>query len=126
LTVTGTNGSLTRTAGASLVVTVAPTPGFRLSVSPSSQTVAQGASASYTVTITRTGGFTGQVSLSLGGLPSGARITFSPNPAAGASSTLTLSTSADTPRGSYALTLMGTDGSLTRTAGATLVVQRLH
>jgi hypothetical protein len=126
LTITGTSGSLTRTAGASLIVTVAPTPDFRLSVSPSSQTVAQGASASYTVTITRSGGFSGSVSLSLGGLPSGARITFSPNPAAGASSTLTLSTSAGTPRGSYALTLMGTNGSLTRTAGATLVVQRHH
>lgn len=122
LTVTGVSGSLTRTASGTLVVTPPAQPDFSLSVSPTSRTVAAGTSTTYTVTITRTGGFAGAVTLSLTGLPAGAAASFSPNPASGTASTLTVTTSASTPAGTFGLTISGVSGSLTRTAPATLVV----
>jgi hypothetical protein len=121
LTITGTSGSLSRTALVSLVVNAAPTPDFTLSASPASQTVTQGASTTYNVTVNPTGGFTGSVAFSLSGLPSGAAGSF--NPTTGNSSALTVTTSSTTPTGSFALTITGTSGSLSRTAVVTLVVQ---
>jgi subtilisin family serine protease len=124
VTITGTSGALIHTTTVTLVVTTPTTPNFTLSASPSSQTVTRGASTTYTVTVTRTGGFTGSVSLSLSGLPSGATGAFSPNPATGASSTLTVRTATTTPAGTYAVTITGTNGTPTRTAAVTLVVLR--
>ena len=121
LTITGTDGSLSHTISATLVVN-APSPSdFSLSVSPSSRTVSQGNATSYSVTITPSNGFTGSVSLSLAGLPVGANGTFSPNPATTAA-TLNVSTASTTPEGSYVLTITGTSGSLTHTTTVTLVV----
>jgi hypothetical protein len=97
-------------------------PDFSLSTTPTSQTVTQGASTSYTVNITRSGGFTGSVTFSASGLPSGAGATFNPNPAAGNSSALSVTTSSTTPTGSYVLTIAGVSGSLSHTTTATLVV----
>lgn len=124
LTITGTGGTptLSRTASATLVVDAPPTPDFSLSASPSSQSVTQGASASYTVTINRTGGFTGSVDLSVSGLPANTTASFSPNPAGGTSSALSITTGASTPTGSYPLTVTGTSGTLSRTTSVTLVV----
>jgi len=122
LTVTGVSGSLTRTAGGTLVVTPPTQPDFTLSASPTSRTVTAGTSTTYTVTITRTGGFAGAVTLSLTGLPAAAAASFSPNPASGTSSTLTVTTSTSTPAGTFALTISGVSGTLTRTAPATMVV----
>ncbi len=104
---------------------VPPTPDFSLSTAPSSVTVTAGSPASYTENITATGGFTGSVSLSISGLPAGASGTFNPNPATGASSALTVTTSSTTPAGSYVFTVTGTSTSpaLTHTSTATLVVQ---
>ncbi len=121
LTVTGTSGTLSHTAAATLVVTATPVPDYSLSVSPASQSVVQGASTTYTVTITPTNGFTGSVSLSVSGLPSGAAGSFSPNPAT-TTSTLSVTTATTTPTGSFALTITGTSGTLSHTASATLVV----
>src|SRR2546425_1165552 len=99
-------------------------PDFSLSTTPSSATVTAGSPASYTENITATGGFTGSVSLSISGLPAGASGAFNPNPATGASSALTVTTSSTTPAGSYVLTVTGTSTSpLTHTSTATLVVQ---
>ncbi len=122
LTITGVNGSLTHAASATLVVTPLAAPDFSLSATPSSQTVVQGASTSYTVNITRTGGFAGAVTFSASGLPAGATASFSPNGTTGNSSTMTVSTLTSTPTGSYALTITGVSGSLTRTTPVTLVV----
>jgi subtilisin family serine protease len=98
-------------------------PDFSLSVTPSSQSVVQGSTTgAYTVNITRTGGFTGAVTFSTTGLPSGATPTFNPNPASGASSSLTIATAPSTAPGTYPFTISGTSGSLTRTTSATLVV----
>jgi hypothetical protein len=99
-------------------------PDYSLSATPASQTVTQGASTSYTVTVTPSGGFTGSVSLSASGLPSGADASFSPNPVeAPGSSTMSVTTSASTPTGSYPLTITGTSDTLIRTTSVTLVVQ---
>jgi hypothetical protein len=103
-----------------------PNPGndFSLAVTPASQTVpAGGGTATYTVRATTVSGTPGDVTLAASGLPAGATAAFSPNPVpAGGSSTLTVTTTADTPSGSSAFTVTGTAGTLTRTAGATLVV----
>ncbi len=105
-TVTGTSTSpaLTHTSTATLVVQSPPPPDFSLSTAPSSATFTAGSPASYTENITATGGFTGSVSLSISGLPAGASGTFNPNPATGASSALTITTSSTTPVGSYVFT----------------------
>jgi N-acetylmuramoyl-L-alanine amidase len=112
-----------RSRVAALIENSPPPPDFSLSVSPAGRTVARGTSTTYTVTIARSGGFAASVSLSVTGLPGGATGTFSPNPASG-SSTLSVRTSSSTPRGTYALTVRGTDGDLTRTAPISLQVKK--
>jgi uncharacterized protein (DUF58 family) len=119
LTITGISGSLTHTAAVTLVVSASPD--FTLGASPSSQTVIQGGPTSYGVTVTPTNGFTGQVTLSVSGLPTGANGSFSPNPTTG-SSTLSVTTGASTPVGSYTVTVTGVSGALTHTATVTLIV----
>ncbi len=121
LTITGTSGAQTHSTTVSLVVTAPPTPDFSLSGSPTSQTVVQGSGTSYMVTVTPSGGFSGSVSLSVSGLPAGASGALSPNPST-STSTLSVTTSATTPTGSTALTVIGTSGALTRSTTVTLVV----
>jgi hypothetical protein len=99
-------------------------PNFSMTVSPSSQTIARGASATYTVNIARRGGFADAVNLSVSGVPPNSTATFSPNPATGNGSTLTITTGKNTTRGSYSLTITGSGGGLTRAAKATLAIAR--
>ncbi|HEX4519090.1 MAG TPA: hypothetical protein VH063_05865 [Gaiellaceae bacterium] len=102
-----------------------PTPGFTLSAAPSSQTIAQGAATGYSLTMAPTNGFTDAVALSVAGLPTGATGTFSPTSVGSATtlaSTLTVSSTASVAPGTYPLTISGTNGTLTHTAAATLVV----
>lgn len=99
------------------------TPDFSVAASPASQTVAPGAGTSYTVSVTPSGGFNGTVNFSVSGLPAGATASF--NPASvntSGSSTMSVSTSASTPAGTYPLTITGTSGSISHTASVTLVV----
>jgi hypothetical protein len=118
LTITGTSGTLSHNTTVTLVVT----SDFTLASTPPTRAVPAGGSSSYNLTITPVGGFSGQVNFSVSGLPAGATGTFSPNPAAG-SSTLSITTDpANTPVGSYPLTITGTSGALSHTATATLVV----
>src|SRR5713226_3287399 len=122
VTITGTSGNLSHTTSVSLVVNAAPVPDFSLSAAPASRTVVQGGSTTYTANISRLGGFTGGVTLSVSGLPAGSTGTFTPNPAAANSSTLTVTTAATTPTGSSLLTITGAGGPLTRTTSVTLIV----
>jgi PKD repeat protein len=119
LTVTD-NGGLTSSA-ATRTITVAD---FTLSDSPSSQSVTAGGSAAYTVTVNPGAGFSGNVALSVtSGLPAGASASFNPaSVLTSGSSTMTISTSASTPPGSYTLTITGNTGVFTRTTTTTLVV----
>ena len=123
LTITGTSGTLTHSASATLVVTGAPAGDFALSLTPTNRSVRPGGSKTYTVTVTPTGGFAGSVNLSVSGLPSGGSGTFSPNPATATSSTLTVQTTSTTPSGTFAFTVTGTSGALTHTATGTLTVR---
>ena len=123
VTITGTSGSLTHSANVTLVVNAAAVPDFAIATAPSSQSVAAGSGTSYTSTVTASGGFSGTVALSVSGLPAGATGAF--NPASinvSGPSTLTVTTSAATPVGSYTLTITGISGSLTHSATAILVV----
>ena len=123
LTITGTSGSLTHTTTASLTVTAPAAGDFSLSISPATRSIKHGSSTDYTVTVTPSGSFTGSVALSVtGSLPGGVSATFNPISTT-SSSTLTVQTTASTPRGTYTLTITGTSGGLTRTTTATLKVR---
>ena len=122
LTITGTSGSITRTATATLVVP--QPPDFSLGATPSTRSVVAGNGTTYTVTVGALNGFTGTVTLSLAGLP-GAVGTASYAPATvttAGSSQLTINTSATAPAGSHSLTITGTSGAVTHTVTVTLVV----
>jgi hypothetical protein len=120
ITVTATSGSVGGTA--SVTVTSLPAD-FSLFVSPASVSVRRGSTATYTLTVTSSNGFSGPVTLSLSGQPSGSTVSFSPNPATGAS-TLTVRTSSSGPRGTFTLTITGTSGALTHTVTTRLSVTR--
>ena len=98
-------------------------PDFSLTASPSSQTVSAGAGTSYTATVTAGTGFTGVVTFGVSGLPAGATATFAPSSVTAAgSTTLSVSTSASTPAGSYPLVVTGTSGQLSHSRTVTLIV----
>ncbi|MEP6604109.1 MAG: hypothetical protein ABJB69_09195 [Spartobacteria bacterium] len=82
----------------------------------------KGGTATYTVAITRTGGFSSPLTMSVTGLPDGATGVFSPNPATGSSTTLTVTAASSVVRGTYPFTVTATGGSpvITHTANATL------
>jgi serine protease len=102
-----------------------PQPGFKLDVTPASQTVSQGQTATYGVSLTSVLGFTDPVTLSVSSTPAlNATTTFTPNPATpGSSSTLTITTSTATAAGSYTLTITGTSGAITKSRTVTLTVR---
>jgi len=65
------------------------------------------------------------VSLAVTGLPSGATATFNPTSVVGSgSSTMTVSTSATTPAGTYQLTITGASGNVQRAASVSLTVNQ--
>ena len=122
LTVTD-NANLTDPSPPTRKVTVNPAPDFTISASPSSRSTLQGGNAPYTVSVSALSGFTDSVNLSVSGLPVGAAAAFVPASISTAgSSTLTVTTAANTPVGTYTLTITGMTASLTHSASATLVV----
>ncbi|MBZ5491264.1 MAG: hypothetical protein LAO76_10065 [Acidobacteriia bacterium] len=99
------------------------TPDFSLAAAPASQSVNQGSTATYTVTESVFDNYSNTVTFSVSGLPAGASPTFTPPTLSGAgTSSLSITTLATTPLGSYPLTITGTDGVLTHTASVTLVI----
>jgi hypothetical protein len=115
LTITGTSGTQTQTTTLTLGV-YAPT--FTLS-NLGGITVGQGASGFGYVEVNPEYSFAGNVHLSVTGLPSGATVSFSPNPSTGFS-TVMVNASSTTPVGQYTLTVTGTSG--TQTASTTLTL----
>jgi subtilase family serine protease len=98
-------------------------PGFSISASPSSATVARGGSGSSTITSTVTGGFNSNISLSSTGQPTGVTVGFSPSTITGAgTSTMALTVAASTAIGTYSITVRGTSGSTTETTTFILTV----
>lgn len=109
-----THGSLTTYSGSA---------DFVISGAPGSQTVTAGSDTSYTATVTAIGGFSGTTSFSVSGLPDGVTGSFSSLSVDGSgSSTLSISTSATTPSGSYPLVITATSGNLVHSSTVTLVV----
>ena len=100
-------------------------PGFSLSASPQSLTIGQAAAGTSTITSTLNGAFNSSISLSASGLPSGASASFAPSsitaPGSG-TSTLTISTGAATPVGTYNVVVNGSGGGQTRSVTINLTV----
>ena len=121
LTISGVNGSLTRTTTVSLIVSTSAD--FLLSVTPTSRTLPPGGLGTYKVTVAAVGGFNTSVALNVAGLPSGATTSLSPASVTGSgSSTVTVVAGSASPVGSYMLTISGVTGSVIRTTTASLVV----
>jgi subtilisin family serine protease len=121
VTVTGTGGGRTHTAGVTVVV---PPPDLTVSVSPASRTVTRPRSTTYAVTVGPVNGATGPVSLAVTGLPKGSTATLSVNPLPlPGSCTLTVRTTTGTTRGTFTVVVTATAGTLSRQASATLVVR---
>jgi len=92
-------------------------PGFSLSASPASVSVAQGNSGNSTISSTVTGGFDSAVTLSATGQPTGVTVSFSPTSITGAgTSTMTMAVASSTVTGTYSITVTGTS---TGTSGST-------
>jgi Pro-kumamolisin, activation domain len=116
----GTNFSLVLAATLS-GNTSGGTPGYTLSASPSSVSVAQGGNNTSTITVTPSGGFTGSVSLAASGLPTGVTASFNPTSTT-TTSTLTLTASNSAAAGQSTVTITGTSGNLTETTTLSLTV----
>jgi subtilase family serine protease len=122
LTITGTSGTLTHSATVTLAV---GNPNFTISATPSSRSIRHGNSANYTVTVAPSGGFVGTVTFAVSGLPSGASDSLSPVTVTGTgsvSSSLRISTSRSTPRGTYPITITGTCSSPTLTSSTSVTL----
>jgi endoglucanase len=83
--------------------------------------IARGSSGTTTINIARTN-FTGAVTFSAGGAPSGATVSFSPNPATGNSTVATISVPGSAALGSYTVAITATSGSTIRTTNVALTV----
>ena len=97
---------------------------FGIAAFPSSQTVNPGGYATFVVTVTSIGGFHSEIILSATGLPDGATWTFTPNPVTydNYNSILTISTSPETPTGSFPIIVTGTGGGLTHSTDTAITV----
>ncbi|HET9184274.1 MAG TPA: protease pro-enzyme activation domain-containing protein [Candidatus Angelobacter sp.] len=121
LTVTASDGTNSHSVPLTLVVD--PVGDFTLSVSPTSQTVNQGQNIGYGITVGSSGGFKAIVALSVSGLPAGTTATLSPSSVQGSGLvSLSITTSFNTPAGTYTFTITGTSGPLVHTTTGTLVV----
>jgi hypothetical protein len=125
-TVTGSSGKVSGSVTAGLTVNYPISSSLAMTATPSSVSMNPGATAVYTAQLTRTN-LAGPVTFGLvGGLPSGATASYSPNPTTGNSSTLQITTSSSTPTGTYSLNLVasGQDaGGATRYAYANVSME---
>jgi uncharacterized membrane protein len=122
ITVTGNGGGVQQTTTVNLTVT--PTD-FILTADPPSVTVQQGSAGNTTVRTTLLGSFNSAISLSASGAPAGTMISFNPNPIpapGGGASTMTITLGANTPLGTYPITVTGNGGGLQHNLTVTLMV----
>jgi len=113
------------------ILSDASTPGFTLMTVSDSLSIGRSDSGTVNILVGETGGFTGNVTLSASGLPSGVTASFSPNPAAVATTTnpptsqasvLTLTANATATVGTSTVTITGTSGSESTTTTVALTV----
>jgi hypothetical protein len=127
LTLTGTGGGQTHGVQVTLTVDPVLAADFALDAWPATQAITQGHSVSYTVAVTAVHGFDQPVVFDVAGIPNEANIAWTINPVVPTGSTvLTLTTSATTPVGSYPLTVIGTGGGFSHSAGLGLAVVSIH
>jgi PKD repeat protein len=120
LRITGTAGPVVHTATVTLIVA----GDFSLAATPSSVTIARDGIANYVATVAGGPGFSGATTLSVTGLPKSTTAKFSPSSIVNSgSSTLSVDTRKQVPRGTYSLKITGTSGATTHSVTVTLVVQ---
>ena len=122
ITVAGNGGGVQQTLTVTLTVT--PTD-FILTADPPNVTVAQGSAGNTTVRTTLQGAFNSAITLSTSGVPSGSTVSFNPNPIpapGGGTSAMTITVGANTPLGTYPITVTGKGGGLQHNFTVTLVV----
>lgn len=100
---------------------------FSVSCTPAVLAVAPGSSGNTICTVTSGGGFAGPVTLSCRNAPAGVACNFSqnpvtPSPSGPATSTVTIAVGAMVPAGTSTLQIVGTSGSLSRSADLQLIV----
>jgi hypothetical protein len=122
LRLVSTNGRTIRALPIALRVT-RDQPGFAIAVQPLSSTVAAGyatsQASSFNIELTSIGGSTAPISFSMTGLPKGATATITSS-IAGA--TIQLTTTVNTPPGTYELLIIARGGPRTASVAVTLVV----
>lgn len=129
MNITGTDPSsppIVRSVLVTLNVTRAPAD-FTVSVSPNSLTINTTESKTAIVTVSSIGLFNQNVTLNVTGLPSDVTVTFTPSapkpPAEGsASSIMRINVGANAVNGTYPLTIVGTNGTATRSVPFTLTI----
>ena len=109
-----------------LSVTLAPAD-FKVEVSPNSLTINTTESKNAIVTVTSIGTFNQNVTLSVTGLPAHVTVTFTPPapqpPAEGtADSIMRITVGGDAVNATYPLTIVGSNGTRTRSANFTLII----
>ncbi len=124
ITVTGTSGALVHNATVTLIVNSSVgAPGFSISATPPSITVARGQHATYTITVTAINGFNNSVTIGVGGVPANTTARLSNTTVTGSGSvSLVVATTALTPTGTFTLTITGYAGVGTHTTTVSLGV----
>jgi hypothetical protein len=118
LNIIGTGNSVSHTGTVSLTVM-----NFSLAAAPASQAVTAGNNASYTVTVNTNNGFSGAINFAVTGLPAFTTAGFTPSSLSGNGTTIfAVTTTSNTPGGSYILSIFATNASGTATATANLLV----
>jgi hypothetical protein len=128
VTVTGTGGSVTRHATATLQVQAAGSPDFTGTISPASSTLSVGMPGTFNLALQSENWFTGVMTLQCANIPSGTTCAFNPvTPTLGAndsvSDTVSVQVNPSVAFGSYPFTVVATSGSFTHNFTATLVVK---
>ena len=96
---------------------------YSLSATPLAQTIDAGQAATYSVGLTDFDGYTNAVALTVSGLPACATASFSPAAPSGSGfSTLTVTTSNNTPLGTSTLGIMGIAGTITSSTSVSLTI----
>ncbi|HEY6249950.1 MAG TPA: glycoside hydrolase family 6 protein, partial [Candidatus Angelobacter sp.] len=122
VTVTGTSGTITKTA--TLQLTIIGRPDFSITAAPpAAVTLTPGSNPTATVNVASLFGFTGSVSISATGLPAGVSANFSPSSVNGSGSiVVNFNGQTSTPSGTTNISIVGTSGSLTHSAAIALTV----
>ncbi len=122
ITVTGTSGSTVETTTVSLTVT-GTTPGFSISASPTTISIARSSSGTVTISTAVSGGFNSAIALSASGQGSANSISFTPSSITGAgSSTMKIAVGRKAALGNHTITVSGKSGTTTHTTTVTLDV----